>query len=412
MNETSRFPCILPPTTKTIMDTVIIKIHGADKFKIANKSWFLPEISRRQFYELTPTEKQSTRMYLRRFILQPPITSGYLPKVDVLEVLNKDRDNIHYVLRAEFSVPKLIYGNSLQEVSSNDLEKALYAFKKALGNAGITVESNTVANARVSATHFCKNVLLPRDIRMQEILTELTQIDISKVVDVTKKEFKHGGQSLQIYSGTREWVFYDKIADAMRPKIKRKYKQRVGQERGIIERHNLQQQEVFRFEYRIKLAISVEKCVNGALGRTPKTPVLFRDLFTHDLCRKVVLNAWRELIQRPENQLALLAPVEGLGLFDHILAEALKTGGAHSMNHALTSYGLASAIRDHGAKEVRRAILRGWVGSHPERLTRKIEAAAELTRGLPYSNSIAFVDKALESYPLITVDTLQKRLIM
>ena len=394
------------------MDTVIIKIYGPKRFTINNPTWFLPEIRSRKFFELSPTEKQSTRMYLRRFILQPPVHDSYLPKIDILETLNKDHDRVLYVLRAEFSIPKLIYGNSLQEVSENDLEKALYAFKKALANAGIIVDSNTVANARVSAVHFCKNVLLPCDIQMQEILTELSRTDISKVVDVTKKEFKHGGQSLQIYSGTREWAFYDKVADAMRPKIKRKYKQGVLHERSIIERHGLQEQEVFRFEYRIKLSASVEKCVNEILGKKPKTPVLFRDLFTPTLCRQAVLNSWREITQRPENQLALLAPMEGLGLFNHVITQALKKGGAHSMNQALTSYGLASAIRDYGAKEVRRAILRGWAGSHPERLTHKIETAAELTRGLPYSNSIAFVDKALESYPLITVDALQKRLII
>lgn len=389
------------------MDTVILKLFGPHKFKIANHSWFLPEIKSRHFHELSQTEKQSTRMYLRRFILQPPIHECYLPKIDILETLNKDRNDVRYVLRAEFSVPKLIYGNSLREVSGADLEKALYSFKKALASAGILVESDTIASARVSAVHFCKNVLLPRDIRMQEILTELARMDISKVVDITQKEFKHGGQSLQIYSGTREWAFYDKVADAMRPKVKRKYKQRVSQERGIIERHNLQEQEVFRFEYRIKLAVSVEKAVNEALGRTPKTPVLFRDLFASDLCKKVVLNSWRELIQRPENQLALLAPMDGLGVFDHIIAEALKVGGAHSMNHALTSYGLMSAVRDHGAKEVRRALFRGWKSKHPERLTRKIEAAAALTRGLPYSNSIAFIDAALERYELITPTLLE-----
>lgn len=384
------------------MDTVIIKIYGAHQFKIANKSWFLPEISRRHFYDLTPTEKQSDRLYLRRFILQAPISDGYVPRVDILETLNKDRNEVLYVLRAEFSVSKLIYGNSLREVSSNDLDKTLYAFKRALASVGITVEGDTVANARISAVHLCKNVLLPRDIRMQEILTELSRMDISRVVDITKKEFKHGGQSLQIYSGTREWAFYDKIADAMRPKIKRKYKQRVAQERGIIERGNLQDQEVFRFEYRIKLGASVEKCVNETLERKPKTPVLFSDLFTHDLCRKVVLRSWRELTQRPENQLALIAPIAGLGLFEHILAEALKKGGAHSLNHALISYGLMSAIRDHGAKEVRRAILRGWASTHPERLTTKIKAAAALTHGLPYSNSIAFIDAALERFELLT----------
>ena len=66
-----------------------------------------------------------------------------------------------------------------------------------------------------------KNVLLPRHIRMQEILAELARMDKGKVVDITTKEFKRGGQALQIYSGTREWAFYDKVADAMRPKIKR-----------------------------------------------------------------------------------------------------------------------------------------------------------------------------------------------
>jgi hypothetical protein len=401
------FPCISPPTTKTTMDTIIVKIYGPHKFEIKHSSWFLPEIRSRKFHELSPTEKQSQHLYLRRFILQTPPHDGYIPKVDILETLNKDRDDVRYVLRAEFSVPKLIYGNSLREVWEGDLEEALSAFKKALANAGIVVDSDTIANARVSAVHFCKNVMLPRDIRMQEILTELARTDISKVVDITKKEFKHGGQSLQIYSGTREWAFYDKVADAMRPKIKRKYKQGVAQERGIIERHQLQEREVFRFEYRIKLAASVEKCINDALDRKPKTAVLFRNLFAPDLCRLVVLGAWRELVQRPENQLALLAPMEGLGLFDHILAEALKKRGAHSMNHALASYGLVSAIRDHGAKEVRRAILRGWKSKHPERLTRKIEAAAELTRGLPYANSIAFIDAALEEYKLLTPKLLE-----
>lgn len=389
------------------MDTVIIKIYGPRKFQIANKTWFLPELTKREFFQLSPTEKQSERLYLRHFVFKPPHTDGYLPRIEIFETLNKDRDDVRYILKAEFSVPKLLYGDSLQEVSENDLERVLYAFRKALGGAGIVVESNVIANARVSAVHFCKNVRLPRHIQMQEILEELQRMDISKVVDITKKEFKHGGQSLQIYSGTREWVFYDKVADAMRPKIKRKDKGRIVRERGVIERHKLQDQEVFRYEYRIKLAQSVERCVNAALGRTPKTAVLFKDLFTPDLCRLAVLNSWRELIQRPENQLALLAPSDVLGVLAHIVASALKRGGAHSMNQALTSYGLVCAIRDHGAKEVRRVVSVGWNNDHPERLTRKIEAAAELARGLPYSNSISFVDKALEDFHLITIASLK-----
>ena len=393
------------------MDTVIIKIYGPRKFRITNASWFLPELTRREYSQLSPTEKQSinpNRLYLRHFVFKPPYQDGYLPKIEIFETLTKSRDAVQYILKAEFSVPKLLYRNSLQEVSELDFEKVLSAFKKALGGVGIVIESDTVANSRGSAVHFCKNVLLPQNIRMQEALTELQRVDISKVQDVTLKETKNGGRVLHIYSGTIERVFYDKVSDAMRPKVKRKDKGHINYERDIIERFGLQNREVFRYEYRIKKTQTVMREVNAALGREYKTFVSFKDLFTPNLCKTMILKSWRGLIRRPENQLALLGPRDDLALMLHIFAQAKKLGGdAHSMNRALISYGLARAIRDHGAKEARRAIFSVWNTDHTERLTRKIEASAELTRGLPYSNTIALIDSTFERFELITWTLLE-----
>ncbi len=393
------------------MDTVIIKIYGPYKFQITNASWFLPEFTKREYGQLSPTEKQSTRLYLRHFILKPPYQDGYLPKIDIFETLTKNRDAVQYILKAEFSVPKLLHKNSLQEVSELDLNKVLYTFKKTLGGVGVVIEGDVIANARASAVHFCKNVLLPQNIRMQEALAELQRVDISKVVDITTKESKNGGRVLHIYSGTIERVFYDKVADAMRPKVKRKDKGRINYERDIIERFGLQNREVFRYEYRVKKAQTVMREVNAALGREPKTFVAFKDLFTPNLCKIIILKSWRGLIRRPENQLALLGPTDELALLLHILAQAKKLGGdAHSMNRALISYGLARTIRDHGAKEARRAIFSIWNTDHTERLTRKIEVASELTRGLPYSNTIAYIDSAFERFELINLDSFQNML--
>ena len=391
------------------MDTIIIKIYGPRKFQITNTSWFLPELTRREYSQLSPTEKQSTRLYLRHFILKPPYQDGYLPKIDIFEVLSKSRDVVQYILKAEFSVPKLLYRNSLQEVSEQDLDTVLFALKKALGGVGVVIESDTIANARVSAVHFCKNVLLPQDIRMQEALAELHRVDISKVFDVTLKEEKNGGRWLHIYSGTVERVFYDKVADAMRPKVKRKDKGRINYEREVIERFGLQNREVFRYEYRVKKAQTVMREVNTALGRAPKTFVAFKDLFASNLCKTIIRKSWRGLIQRPENQLALLGPTDNLALLLHILSQAKKLGGdAHSMNRALISYGLARAIRDHGAKEARRAIFSIWNTDHSERLTHKIEASAKLTQGLPYSNTIAHIDGVFGRFELIDLALLEK----
>lgn len=389
------------------MDTVVIKIQGPRKFTIANKSWFLPELTSRRFHELSDTEKQSIRRYLRAFRFEPPEKSAYLPKITIYEALNADRDEVLYTLEAAFSVPKLLYGNSVQEVSENDLEKVLHAFRTTLARAGIGIESNNIATARVSQVHFCKNVLLPPEIRMQEVLADLKRTDISKAVDITQKEFKHGGQVLHIYSQTVERVFYDKVLDATRPKGKRKDKGRVEKEREIIDRYGLAHREIFRYEYRLKKNQTLKSDVNTALGRPYETRVLLKDLFEPSLCKTILLKSWRDLIQRPENQLALLGPTDDLTLLLHIMDGARKQSTAHSMNRAFTSYGLTRAIRDHGAKEVRRAVFASWNTDHSERLTRKMETAATLTTGLPYSNSVAFVIAAIERFECITPTYLQ-----
>lgn len=390
------------------MDTVIIKIYGPHNLRIINKSWFLPELTKREYSELSSTEKQSTRPYLRHFIFHPPYQEGYLPRVEIFETLTKSRDGMQYILKLEFSIPKLLYSNSLQEVTEGDRETVFLQLQSCLSNVGIIIEIRHIAEARASGVHFCKNVLLSKTIRMQEILNELELVDVSKVVDITRTKFKKGGGVLDIYWGVIEQCFYEKVSDALRPKNKRSDKGRMDREREIIERYNLQDSEIFRYEYRIKKTQTVMREINAALGREPKTFVSFNDLFTPGLFKKMILTSWRGLIQRPENQLAFLGPTDNLGLLLHILFEAEKRGrNAHSLNNALTSYGLARAIRDHGAKEVRRAIFNVWNTDHTERLTQKIKATTDLTHGLPHSNNIVFIDKALEKFDPITLDFLR-----
>src|SRR3989344_968679 len=181
------------------MDTLIIKIYGPRQFNIEHKSWFLPELNSRTFRELSETEKQSRRPYLRRFVFKPPRRNGYTPEVKIYEALTPSRDEVRYTLEVRFSAPKLLYGNSLQEVSELDLARVVYALNKSLTSYGIVVKEGAIANARLSATHFCKNVLLPREMRMQALLGELRRVDISRVVDVTETEYKPAGSVLHIY---------------------------------------------------------------------------------------------------------------------------------------------------------------------------------------------------------------------
>jgi len=393
------------------MDTVTLKIYGPKKFKFTKKDWFLPEIGSRKYHELTVSEQKTNRMYIRRFVLKTPPETKYTPQVDVLEMVDKEYKSVKYLMIITFSVPKLLYGNSVQEVADTDLAKAVSVLQLSLERAGIHIEKKVLLDARVTAAHFCKNIFLPKDILLQDVLADLQRVDINKTVDVTTKETKNGGQILHIYSGVVERVFYDKVTDAMRTKNKRKDKGYIDYERQVIDEFGLQHTELFRYEYRIKKGQSVQRVVNKALERKPLTWVTFRDLFTDNLNQKILIQSWRELVGRPENQLALIGPTDHFKLLQHIVESSKATGGAHSMNKALIAYGICAIIKDNGAKEFKRLIFKHWNPDHPERLNKKIKEASELTKGLPYSNGIAFVDGQLEAYQLINRPLLSARTV-
>ncbi len=391
------------------MDTVILKIYAPYKFQTGDRSQFLPELIKRTYAELSPTERSSVRPYLRRFRLEPKQQDEYIPRVEIFEALNDKKDGLRYVLKIEFSAPKLLYWNSLQEVGENDGEKIVMALKSALARVNIFVEKDAIENALVSTVHACKNIPLPKTIRMREIINELAKVDISKAFDVADKQDKKGARVLNIYAGTTDWSFYDKISDCLRPKNKRKDKNLIKYERDFVERYNLQDREVFRYEYRIKKTQTVKRDINALLGRDYQTKVVFKDLFAHNLLKNLVLNSWLKIVEKPENQLSLFGKTEKIGILLHILSEAKKRGiGAHSMNNALISYGLATSIQDLGVKEVRGSIFDMWGKDHPERLTQKIKLASELIKGLPVSNNIAFIDSALKKFELISLASLEK----
>jgi hypothetical protein len=391
------------------MDTVIIKIYSPNRFKISRRDLFVPEITRREYKDLTMTERSSKYHYLRHFILHPKHTEDYVPRVELFECLTEDRTDIRHVLKIEFSVPKLLYWNSLQEVDSADMNKVFSALQLALKSVSIVVELDTIAKATVTAIHACKNVPLPKTMNMREVINDLGKMDLGKAYDISDKQYKIGARVLNIHSGTIDWSIYDKISDCLRPKNKRTDKGHIDQERAIIEQYHLEKREVFRYEYRIKKNQTVRREVNALLGRPYATSVVFSDLFTPNLMKSLVLNSWHAIGERPENQLSLFSGIDKLGLLLHILSEAKKlNAGAHSLNNALISYGLATAIQEHGAKEVRGAIFDMWDTDHPERLKDKMELAAKLTRDLPYSAHIAFIEKALEKYELITLASLNK----
>ena len=171
----------------------------------------------------------------------------------------------------------------------------------------------------------------------------------------------------------------------------------------------MQTTEVFRYEYRLKSTQTIKSELNTILGRPYQTPIVFDDLFTDGLWKSVLLRSWKRITDRPENQLALLSTNSKLDLLVYILCNALKKDkNAHSQNQALWSYGLATAIKDHGAKAIRKELGRVWSNKADERLDEKMSIAAKLAEGIPFSDGVLHISRELERFEFINLALLEK----
>lgn len=397
------------------MDTVSIRIKGSDKFRVALWARFNPEFSLRTFNELSTKERNRAKdkqpPYVRHFILHPEKTEDlYVPKVEIFE--NADPAGIvWHEMSVMLSIPKLLYENSLQEVAPGDKEKLFQTLSDRLLGIGVAVSPQTIAKASVSVVHFCKNICLPADISFCAILAELSRVDLGKAYDTTedtRRVDKNNSEELHLYCGTREWAFYDKLADLKRPKGKGADRQKTSFEKELLDMYDLGNKEVFRYEYRLKKAQTIRSEINRILGREYVTPILFDELFQEGLWKKILVQSWQKVVQRPENQLALLAFDNKLDLLLHLLKNAKVDTSAHSQNKALWSYGLTLAIKDHGVKAIRKEVGKVWPGTANERLDEKLAKAAELARGIPLLEGVLHIDAELAKFERVTLDTLPK----
>lgn len=401
------------------MDSILLRIVGKEKFLVTNWAQFVPEFSARKFADLSQNEriraKEKKLPYLRHFVLHPEQKDGlYTPRVEIYESADSMLGTVDYEMKITVSCPKLLFENNLQEVIESDQRQIAAALSDRLGSIGIRIFTAIIEHSPVSAVHLCKNVILPQDISLRSILAELSRADMGKAYDTTddmRRKDKNNSEIVHLYCNTRDWTFYDKAQDIRRPKGKSADKVKTDYEKELLDLYDLDRMEVFRFEYRLNKAQTIRSEINTLLGRPYSTPVLFTDLFTEGLWKKVLLNAWKKIINRPENQLALISADQKYDLWTGLLTNARKDDkSAHSQNKTLVSYALAAAAIDFGAKVVRRDLHRVWSDKADERLDKKMARAAALASEIPISNGLVYIGKEIERFEQVTLDSLPKRI--
>jgi len=141
----------------------------------------------------------------------------YRPRMTVKACMAGGR--LQNLLRVEFSAPKMLYGNNLQELTETDLPRLVKLLKATIKAAGVFIPIRKIRRARVSAIHYSKNFILTDGTLPSMYLAELKRCDVPIRLNDTQSHYQNGGHGLKFRCNSYEIAFYDKISDLAQAKI-------------------------------------------------------------------------------------------------------------------------------------------------------------------------------------------------
>ncbi len=217
---------------------------------------------------------------------------NYRPRLTLMKRMTRKGDEIP--LKIEFSVAKMLHGNNVDEVEEDDFHKVVIALHEAMIEMSVYVSTEDLQNASVSAFHPSKNIELANGYTSSFVITELHKIDVSKKMDLNRDSFRNNGHSLQFYTNSHSLVVYDKVQDLKKPEKRAMDKDQNPLQLSLFETlTKKEKKEILRIEARLPKKVKMNAVLKKL--KFPENPT-FKQIFNKELCQKVLLDYWDELI--------------------------------------------------------------------------------------------------------------------
>lgn len=283
------------------------------------------------------------------------------------------------LLKIEFSAPKLIFKNNVNELTEEDFPLVVETLRQKMKEMGVMVFSQFIEMADVTSFHPSKNIKLNNGFTSTFVIRELSKVDISQKFDIDIKDYRNCGLSLQFYTRLYAICIYDKINDYLKPKRRAIDKDQTKKQRDIFE--VIKKIDPFLEILRIEVRLVGKKKINGLLpllgfNKNPN----FKDIFKNDICQKIVNNCWEQIF---DNNLFIFTPNDNP---QKVLESVLVNNPRIRIIKAISIAGLVLLAKD---KEGIRG-LRQIIDSHKPKKT-NWEAVKRYLRGL---------DKKIDGKPL------------
>jgi hypothetical protein len=199
------------------------------------------------------------------------------------------------LFQSEFSIPKLIFGNNVDEVCEKDFNNVLQTIQARLRDFGVFLFEPQLRKADVSVFHLSKNILLSEEYTASGVIKELKKINLTQKLDLSRDTFRNDGHSLHLHAKSYELVVYDKISDLAKSKSGAEDKDKTPMQLSLFQQFKKQGRppEILRIEARL----ASKRKMNAVLEKNgfAKNPT-FEDIFKESVCQKIVSSFWNEMI--------------------------------------------------------------------------------------------------------------------
>ncbi|MFH1829897.1 MAG: hypothetical protein ABH871_03875 [Pseudomonadota bacterium] len=261
-------------------------------------------------------------------------------------------------LRAEFSLPKLLFGNNFEEDGlENTTGHSAFFANEALAT-GIKILPFQVTSSKLSAVHYSKNFVFTDYTTSSMILRQLSKLNLNSRLDLNKTDYRNDGHTLRYHANSYEIVFYDKIKDLEQSKISEK--------RAIEPDNSVQTDllnklpkpfEVLRMEVRLNSRAKIKRlCKKLSI----KPPLTFEEALNNKTSQTILLHFWNQIMaeakwlqfekQRPEDFLQAILKANP----DIRSSKALQILGVVTVANSAGMRGLKSILGYKASQIVRR----------------------------------------------------------
>lgn len=263
-----------------MLDTVKLQINLND---VKVYSLYLPEIS-----------DLDRKIGFNKIVRNPTVAEKkqgiYMPRITIIKRGYKKQ------LYIEFSVPKMIFNENVNEVDESMFDEVVSLLQKRLLEIGINSSIEVLKHAEVVTMHPAKNIQLQSGYTSSFIISELSKVNVDKRLDVSGFDFiRSNGRSLQFYTKEHSFVIYDKMADLTASRTKAIDKDKTNKQLDIYKILNEKQgyNEILRFEVRLCTKPKVREML-AKVGYTDE--ITFEKIFNKDICQRLVYYYWSKFI--------------------------------------------------------------------------------------------------------------------